>query len=147
MLKPKLIDSAGKRSATGLVLLVCAAALVLMVGGCATMGYSRPESVTVPQIVSMAKSGVPADGIIARIKASGTVYRLKASQLADLENEGVPAKVIDYMQKTYLDAVKRDTRYEDRQYWTMDHDYWYGGSPYGWDDDGGDWDDRGDRDD
>jgi hypothetical protein len=143
----KIIKRAAQRSALRLALLIGSAALVLMTGGCATMGYSRPEPVTVPQIVSMAKSGVPADDIIAKIKASGTVYRLKASQLADLENEGVPAKVIDYMQKTYLDAVKRDTRYEDRQYWTMDHDYWYGGDPYGWADDGGDWDDRGDRDD
>ena len=115
-------------------LLFISAAVALMFSGCATMGQSRPEPVTVPQIVSMAKSGVPADDIISKMKASGTAYRLKASQLAKLENEGVPAKVINYMQQTYIDAVKRNTRYRDWQYWSMDDDFWYGGYPYGWPD-------------
>ena len=137
MLKSIAIDSAAKRSIRRWSLYLGSAALVLLVAGCATMGAPRPAPVTVPQIVAMAQAGVSADDIIAQIQASGTVYRLKASQLAKLEQEGVPAKVIDYMQQTYLTAVRRDTRYQDEQYWTNDNDYLYGGDPYGWGDDGG----------
>ena len=134
MLKPMPIISVSQRSARRFVLLLISATVAVAFAGCATMGRSQPEPVTVPQIVFMAKSGVPADDIIAKMKASRTAYRLKASQLAKLESEGVPAKVIDYMQKTYIDAVERDTRYRDWQYWTMDDDFWYGGYPYGWTD-------------
>jgi hypothetical protein len=134
MLKSMRINSVSKRSARRFALLFISATVVVMFAGCATMGQSRPAPVTVPQIVSMAKSGVPAAGIISKIKASGTAYRLKASQLAKLENDGVPAEVINYMQKTYIDAVRRDTMYQDWQNWTMDDDFWYGGYPYGWPD-------------
>ena len=137
MLKSTSIGSISKRRMMRVVVFFSSTAFILMFAGCATMGASRAEPVTVPQIVSMARSGMPADEIIAQIQASGTVYRLKASQLATLEKEGVPAKVIDYMQGTYLKAVERDTRYQDEQYWTHDNDYLYGGYPYGWDDDGG----------
>jgi len=137
MLESMSIDSVSKRSLRRLAFFLSLAAMVLMLSGCASMGRSRPEAVTVPQIISMARSGISADDIISKIKASGTVYRLKASQLAQLENEGVPAKVIDYMQGTYLKAVERDTRYQDEQYWTHDNDYMYGGDPYGWGDEGG----------
>jgi hypothetical protein len=81
----------------------------------------------------MSEVGVPSDQIIQQMRASGTTYRLKASQLADLEEEGVPGPVIDYMQSTYLDAVRRDQRYEDWNTWVMGPDgYWYGGCRYGW---------------
>ena len=156
MLTSIAIDSVARRSFRRGTLYLAAAAIVLMVAGCATMGAPRPAAITVPQIVAMAKAGVSADDIIAQIQASGTVYRLKASQLAELEQEGVPAKVINYMQETYLTAVKRDTRYQDEQYWTNDNDYLYGGDPYGWggddggfgggDDEGGGDDDDGDGD-
>ena len=134
MLKPMRNINVSKRGIRRFVLFLVSATVAVAFAGCATMGESKPAPVTVPQILSMAKSGVPADDIIAKMKASRTAYRLKASQLAKLENEGVPAKVINYMQKTYIDAVKRDTRYNDWANWTMDDDYWYGGYPYGWPD-------------
>ena len=69
------------------------------------------------------------------MRRSGTVYRLKASQLAQLKEEGVPDSVIDYMQETYLDAVRNDQALEDWNRWTMEDDgFWYAGSPYGWPD-------------
>jgi hypothetical protein len=104
-------------------------------GGCAYFNQTTPEPVTVPQIIKMAKEGIPADDIIARLQVSGTVYRLKASQLANLESAGVPAKVINYMQQTYIDAVKNDARYDDLRYWNAEDEFgWYGGEPYGWPD-------------
>lgn len=84
----------------------------------------------------MAKSGETADAIIERMRESQAVYRLSASQLADLRAQGAPDKVIDYMQRTYLDDVRhrewarvRDAYFYPpffapyRSYWR--HPYWW----------------------
>ena len=115
-------------SAVGMAIAVS----LLFCSGCASTQPPHPAPVTVGQILDMNKAGLSAENIIGKIKASGTIYRLKASQLSDLEKQGVPPAVIDYMQQTYLDAVKRDAAYENWNYWTMHDDYWYGGAPYGW---------------
>jgi hypothetical protein len=106
-------------------------AILLALAGCAT--GLRPQPVAVPQVIKMSEAGVPSDRIIRRMRDSGTTYRLKASQLADLAEQGVPGPVIDYMQRTYLDAVRRDQQYQDWNTWVMGPDgYWYGGCGYGW---------------
>lgn len=67
------------------------------------------------------------------MRVSGTVYRLSASQLAHVHDEGVPDAVVDYMQQTYLGTVRRDRALEDWAHWTFAVDgYWYGDRPYGW---------------
>lgn len=105
--------------------------VALALAGCATVAEGPP--VTVPQIVAMSQAGTPPDQIIAKIKKSGTTYRLKANQLADLKNKGVPGPVINYMQQTYLDAVRQQQAMADWDRWTQDDDgYWYGGCPYHW---------------
>ena len=83
------------------------AVAVLFCCGCASM-FQRPELVTVAQILEMSKAGKPAADIVNTIRDSDTVFRLKASELTELQNQGVPAAVIDYMQETYLDSVKQD---------------------------------------
>jgi hypothetical protein len=109
----------------------------LPLSGCANlganlMGEPTKPPVTVPQIVLMSKEGVPADEIIEQMRESGTVYRLQASQLAQLKEQGVPDAVIDYMQQTYIDAVRRDQSLEDWDNWTLaDDGFWYGG-PWWW---------------
>lgn len=108
----------------------------LALGGCATFVLGRPEPFTVDQVVAMSRAGQPADAILARMRKSGTVYRLDAGQLAKLHDEGVPDPVLDYMQDTYLASVRRRQELEDWDYWTDVDGYWYGGLPYGWD---GDW--------
>ena len=113
--------------------LIAAAALVL--GGCATLGIGGPEPVTVDQVVAMSRSGLPADAILERMRDSGTVYRLSASQLAKLHDDGVPDAVLDYMQDTYLESVRQRQELNDWHYWTGVDGYWYGGLPYGWSDD------------
>ena len=112
--------------------LIAFTAVVALCGGCAMFGGPNPKPVTVPQVLVMTKSGTSDSEIIRQMKASGTVYRLKASQLADLKQQGVASEVIDYMQQTYLDAVRRDASYEDWRYWNLSDDYWYGGVPYDW---------------
>jgi hypothetical protein len=103
---------------------------------CASYSTYRPaipQPVTVEQIVKMSKEGMAPDEIVSRMRESRTVYRLSASQLAKLRDEGVPDKVIDYMQHTYLAAVRRSARFEEWRYWHHWGDgFWYGGEAFGW---------------
>jgi len=66
------------------------------------------------------------------MKASGTAYRLQASQFGELKTKGVDDAVLNYMQQTYQNAVRRDAAYQDWSYWNQSSNYWYGGAPYGW---------------
>ncbi len=105
----------------------------LSLGGCATLSPTRPAPVTVDQIITMSKAGTPPQDIIKVMRDSGTVYRLTASQLADLRQQGVSDQVIDYMQQTYLEAVRRNQALRDLSYWHWGPGgYYYGGGPYGW---------------
>jgi hypothetical protein len=82
--------------------------LILLMGalaGCASVEKVAPPP-TVAEIVQMAKTGQSADAIILRIEESRGVYQLPASGLARLREQGVPDKVIDYMQQTYIEAVR-----------------------------------------
>ncbi len=115
------------------VIAACGLAAGLFPAGCATTDKTKVPPVTVGDIVKMSKDGLPPSEIIARIHQSGTVYRLKASELAKLKEQGVSDEVIDYMQKTYIHALQRDQQLEDARYWTRWEDgYWYGGLPFGW---------------
>ena len=101
---------------------------------CATEYYVyKTPPVTVPDIVQMSKDSVPPQTIIRKMEKSHTVYRLKASQLADLQNEGVSPKVINYMEQTHIDAVEHNQSLEDLNYWWPGWDgYYYGGPAFGW---------------
>ena len=81
----------------------------------------------------MSNEKIPVETMLAKMRESGTIYRLSASQLAHLHDEGVPDAVVDYMQETYLEAVRRHQALEDWAHWTLAVDgYWYGGRSYGW---------------
>jgi hypothetical protein len=84
--------------------------LGLLVGCAATSGRLPPPPTTM-EIVQMAKGGESPEAIIARMEQSYAVYQLPASELARLREQGVPDKVIDYMQQTYIDSV----RYRERE--------------------------------
>lgn len=49
------------------------------------------------QVVALARQGVTAEEIIARIAASASRYRLSAGQILELARQGVPATVLDHM--------------------------------------------------
>jgi hypothetical protein len=95
--------------------------VTLLLAGCGGVGADRPPPPSVDQIVALAKAGAPAADIIQRLRESGAVYALPASELARLREQGVPDPVIDYMQMTYLDAVRRDEAYRQFQREMM---YW-----------------------
>jgi hypothetical protein len=108
---------------------------VMFLGGCAPFTGSErtPPPVTVSEIIQLSKKGVPVNEIIEKMRASHTVYRLAAAQLAQLHDERVPDRVINYMQRTYLRAVRQDQRLKDWDYWRLGADgFWYGGPYYGW---------------
>ncbi len=110
------------------------AALFLLMQSCAVYSpYAMEPSVTVQDIVQMSKDNVPAKNIIKEIRKSGSVYLLKADQLAKLRDEGVSDTVINYMEKTHINAVARSQRYNNYGYYgpVMDP-YWYGGYGFGY---------------
>lgn len=49
------------------------------------------------QVVALARLGVPAEELIGRIKTSGSRYRLSATQIVELEKQGVPLAVLDHL--------------------------------------------------
>lgn len=49
------------------------------------------------QIVALARQGIGAEDLIGRITASGSRYRLSATQLIELAGQGVPTAVLDHM--------------------------------------------------
>lgn len=109
--------------------------IVMFLGGCTPFTGSErtPPPVTVSEIIQLSKKGVPANEMIEKMRESRTVYRLTAAQLAQLHYQRVPDRVIDYMQRTYLRAVRRDQRLKDWDYWSLGADgFWYGGPYYGW---------------
>ena len=79
--------------------------LAAAIGGCASL-EPLPPAPTVAEIVQMAQTGQSADAIIQRVQASRAVYQLPASELAKMREQGVPDKVIDYLQQSYIDAVR-----------------------------------------
>ncbi len=73
---------------------------VLILGGCATMGPPARPMPSVDEIVQLSQQGLTASEIIRRIDQSHAVYRLSASELANLRDRGVSDGVINHMNKT-----------------------------------------------
>jgi hypothetical protein len=106
--------------------------LAAIAAGCATHQPRLPPPPTTAEIVQMAKDGMTAEAIVERIQALQGVYPLSASELANLRDQGVPDKVIDYMQRTYVQAARYDEYLR-----TLGAYYGYGWPalgpyPYGW---------------
>ena len=97
---------------------ICELSLSVFAGCTFPLSNPRPP-VTVPQILEMSEAGVPPDTIVQKMRDSGTVYRLQASQLAQLKERGMPDAVLNYMQQTYLDAVRTDQSRADFNNWAM----------------------------
>jgi hypothetical protein len=124
------LASLWRRQSLPWLLLTC----MTLLGGCATLGLEQSTPpVTVSDVIHISQQGVPADTILDHLRQSQTVYRLTASQLAQLRAQGVADQVLDYMQQTYRYAVRQDQSLEDWEYWTLGADgFWYGGPYYGW---------------
>ena len=94
--------------------------------GCAALGVDPSEQpVMVSEVIRMSNENVPAETIVNKMRDSRAVYRLNAAQLAKLHDEGVADLVLNHMQETYLNAVRREQDLADwstREMW-RDH-FW-----------------------
>lgn len=107
--------------------------VALALGGCATFGMASPPPVTVADVQQMIRNRVPTDTILQKMRDSGTVYRLSASQLARLHDQGVPDKILNYMQDTYLEAVRSTQSLREERIWELGEEgYPYRWRPYFW---------------
>ncbi len=104
-------------------------AAVCFVAACQSLRQPRPPPVTVSQIVEMTKAGVTPQQIIDQIRASETVYKMPASELIKLKEQGVSDDVINYMQQTYLESVRDE--HPPHYYYNYPPYYGYGYG-YGW---------------
>lgn len=69
-------------------------------------------TLSLEEIVSLSKSGVSADDIIAKIKETGSQYDLTPSQAVELAKQGVDAKVLDHIYSSREQAL-RDSMAEE----------------------------------
>ncbi|GAB3264710.1 hypothetical protein [Chitinimonas naiadis] len=91
----------------------------LLLGACATL----PPAVSVDEAVKLSKEGVKPDALIAMMRESRSTYRLTASDILRLHKDGLPEPVLDYMQQTQLDDVRKEERLND---WDRRPRFWYG---------------------
>ena len=97
-----------------------------LLGGCAALGFEQSKPpVTVSEVIQMTQESLPTETIIERMREATTVYRLNAAELAQLHDRGVADPVINYMQQTYLEAVRREQRRADWYDWRMRGDYFW----------------------
>ena len=106
------------------------ALLALALSGCATLGEPLPPPPSLAEIVESAKAGQPPQQIIERMQRSRAVYRLPASELAKLREQGVPDPVIDYMQRVHLDVVRFEESMRARSFYGPGWGPW--GPVHGW---------------
>jgi hypothetical protein len=97
-----------------------------LLSGCAALGVDQSEQpVMVSEVIRMSEENVPAETIVNKMRDSRAVYRLNAAQLVQLHDQGVADLVLNYMQDTYLNAVRREQDQADwstREMW-RDH-FW-----------------------
>lgn len=100
----------------------------LALTGCAVYNNTQP-ALPVSDIVQMSQDGAPSKDIIKDIRKTHSVYMLKADQLAELSREGVPDSVLNYMDRTRINAIRQ----EERSYgYYGPYDYGSGFWPYGY---------------
>ena len=94
---------------------------VLALGACAAI--ERPAPLTPEEVIRLSKEGRDAKAIIEELKRTDTVIPLAASEIVRLHEAGVPAEVLDHLQRAQIDEI----RWRDRHLQM----FWYGPGGYG----------------
>jgi len=101
--------------------------LLLSLAACATI--DSPPPLTGADIVYLAKSGRTAPQIIDELRRTDTVLFLQASDMVNLHAAGVPAEVLDYLQRAQIEEIRRRER-QQLMYWGPLHGG-FGNFPWG----------------
>jgi hypothetical protein len=115
-----------------LVYFVFIVSAVVIIQSCVVYTPYSQQKVSVPDIVQMSKDGMSSKDIIAEIQQSRSVYGLKADQLAKLHDEGVQDSVLNYMEESHLNAVRRYSMADSYYGYGWDYGLGYGGLGFGW---------------
>jgi hypothetical protein len=83
----------------------------LLASGCAIL-EPRPAPLTRSELIMLAKTGAPAQTIIAELERTRTVLSLSASDIVQLHEAGVPREVLDYLQRAQIAQVRREERFD-----------------------------------
>jgi hypothetical protein len=105
---------------------------VIFLQGCAVYQPNIVSAVPVSDIVQMSKDHVSSKDIIHDLRRSHSVYLLPADQLAALKNEGVQDSVINYMERTHMDYIRRNQQAEDSYSMWPGYGYGFYGPYFGW---------------
>ncbi|MGH8706184.1 MAG: hypothetical protein ACREUO_12305 [Burkholderiales bacterium] len=92
----------------------------LLLSACAPL-EPRPAPLTQHDVVQRVKSGVNSQAIIDELKRTETVMLLSASDIVRLHQAGVPAEVLDYLQRAQIEEISWRSRSAHR------YDPFYGG--------------------
>lgn len=103
---------------------------ILLLQSCVVYQQSREPAVKVPDILQMSKDGLSSKDIIQKIKKSRTEFTLKADELAKLQKLGVSDSVINYMEETHFNSIRRDAQNQNSYYWGQGWGSYYYGYPY-----------------
>ena len=101
--------------------------LLLSLAACATI--ESPAPLTGADIVFLAKNGKTAPQIIDELRRTDTVLALQASDIVSLHDSGVPAEVLDYLQRAQIEEIRRRER-QQLMYWGPLHGG-FGNFPWG----------------
>ena len=105
-------------------------AAVLALSGCATMGNSAPP-LTIDALVERSRQGESVESLLASLRASRERFALSGSEYALLKERGLPAPVLDELQKRALQAARDDQWRNNQFYWGPWRGPWYAfGSDY-----------------
>jgi hypothetical protein len=73
--------------------------------GCAAL--SGPPPLTRENVVAMAKAGESPQAMIDKLRDTGTVLPMSASEILRLHQAGVPSEVLDYLQVAQIAEARR----------------------------------------
>ena len=91
-------------------------AIVLALGGCATM-VDRAPPLTIDALVERSKQGESAESLLASLRVSRERFALSGSEYALLKERGLPAPVLDELQRRELQAARDDQWRNNQFYW------------------------------
>ncbi len=91
-------------------------ATAFALSGCATVGDRAPP-LTIDALVERAKQGESVESLLASLRGSRERFALSGSEYALLKERGLPAAVLDELQKRELQAVRDDQWRNNQFYW------------------------------